>query len=326
MQTVTLGHIGIDRRIARRGIVALLSAPLILAALLALWWLTAFELLKAQISQIGEHEKEQGRVWNCSDGIFGGFPFRIEARCQTLTGVFESRSPAGISIPSVHVSASLFHPFRVCIQFGSPLKLTQNGHTSISAQWRDVRAELRTEFGFNPKQLSVTMDELVINDFLSRGAMKLAHGEINILPRFAPDGFSSGADVTASADFLDFAGLGAPGYRANFEGRIDQAAALMKTNALDQFQKSGGRFIVDHFSLKRPKQELYVSGHASLADDHRLDGSFKIHASGIGNLLGGIVFDPDMDRDDVEIRLPLVVSRGVMSVGPYPLGEVPPLY
>ena len=330
MQTATLGHTWVERRSIRRNIFAVLSALLALAVLMSVWWLTATSMMKSQISRFIEDERTQGRIWACGEWFYTGFPFRTEAQCKSLTATVAGASPVEMSVPSLLLTSSIFNPFHVWIEIGSPLILARDNHTSTVAQWHAFTAALRTGFGFDPKEMSVTTEELVINDILSRGTMKLAHGTADIRRNLASSDLSAGAlngiDINASADFLDFAALGAPGYRATFEGRIDGAAALLNVNGLDAFQKSGGRLVVDHLSLKRPKQDLYLRGNTRITDDHRLDGSFDIHATGIGNVLGGVVFNPDMDRDEIEIRLPVVVTNGVVTVGPYRMGELAPLY
>lgn len=329
MQTAALGFASVERHPIRRNFLAILSGVLGLAVILVIWWMIASHLMKAQISQFINEEQAQGRTWSCGDWSYGGFPFRTDAQCKDLTASREGVSRVEISVPSLALTSSIFNPFGIWIEVGSPLKLIQNGGAATLAQWRAARAELRTGFGSDLKDMSVTLDELVINDPMSRGSMKLAHGQADVQknsgPNESPNG-SAGLDINASADFLDFAALGAPGYRATFSGRLDRAAALLKMNGLDEFQKSGGRVIVDHLSLKRPKQDLSLKGFMTITNEHRLDGSFDIQATGIGNVLGGVVFNPDMDRDDIEIRLPVLIKNGVLSVGPYRLGEVAPLY
>ena len=66
-----------------------LFAPTVLLALVAAGWTTAWFMIRNQTSQALDawfaREAALGRQWSCTNRTVGGFPFRIEVECDSLS-------------------------------------------------------------------------------------------------------------------------------------------------------------------------------------------------------------------------------------------------
>src|SRR4051794_35576320 len=113
-----------------------LFAPFVLLLLVAVAWSVAWFMIRnrtdAALDTMLANEKRAGRQWTCADRSVGGFPFRIEVACSSLT---LQRGDVSASLGRVEAVAQVYQPRHVITEIAGPLHFT-DGIVTVDGTWR----------------------------------------------------------------------------------------------------------------------------------------------------------------------------------------------
>ena len=147
------------RRARRWPLVLVVLAVVGLAAAWTVFWNYAAAQAETTIAGWREREAKLGRVYLCGKQTIGGFPFRIEARCDGAAADLRNvQPPLSLQLKDVLVVAQVYQPTLLITEFSSPLTLYAPGQPqSFAAEWDLAQASVRG-LPTSPERVSVVFD------------------------------------------------------------------------------------------------------------------------------------------------------------------------
>ena len=296
---------------------------LIVAVAVSVWWWVSIETTSTAIDYWIRGEAEAGRVWQCADRSMGGYPFRIEVRCSAIMLEAKGLSPISVTLGPVTFISQIYQTRLTLAETTGPLLVSTSDGAPRSISWSNLRVSLHVDDRVGPDRLAVVVDSLVDGNGWS-----VAHGELHLRQTPASNSDQTDLEFAVSADGLRApfpVESGATGVR----GRLTRGGLLLRGNpgALEDWRKAAGQFVLDEGIVKLGAATLRTMGTLTLDDGHRPAGSLDVETSGLSEMkafsslgaLGGVL-------SAGTIKAPLVFARGRMSLGPFKLAEMPPLY
>lgn len=319
------------------------AVVLLLAVAWTVFWYRAAQATEATVAAWVEREAAAGRVYSCASRSVGGYPFRIEVRCTEPVAQWSGLgSPWTIKAQALIGVAQVYQPNLLIAEITGPLLIAEAGRPLAHAEWKLAQASLRG-LPPAPERISVVIDNARVERAPAGGAAAwMTADKLEFHVRLAP--VSAG-----SAPVLEFA-LRAGKASSPIVGFLakpadaDVTAILRGLNdlrpkplaeRLRELQASGGRLEVTQARIERDRAVTVASGGLGLNTGGRLDGLFTITMAGLENLslgLGGAELGLTLLGKPTELEgkravvLPLRIRDGAVSLGPLPLGRVPPLY
>ena len=121
-----------------------LYAPFVLLLFVAIAWSVAWFVIRNRTSDALDamlaNEARAGRQWACADRSVGGFPFRIEVICPSLT---LQRGEVSASFGRVEAVAQVYQPRHVITEVSGPLRVT-DGTMTVDGTWRLLETSVRS--------------------------------------------------------------------------------------------------------------------------------------------------------------------------------------
>ncbi|MFJ5368203.1 DUF2125 domain-containing protein [Bosea sp. CER48] len=332
----------------------LYGPTLLLAILAAAWsvfWFYARGRAATEIDAALAREAERGRTWTCTDRTIGGYPFRIELRCSTLS-LTSTRWGDAVRIetgPAVAVG-QVYSPGLVIFELTGPAKAMLPEGRSLALSWTNLDASLAWR---NPERFALVASDLT-GVLTTPGAnpetwsSKTLEAHLRRNPsRPATD---QAVDIAIAAKGTSLPPIDAllgntDTGEINLQATLTQAESFRKgfnPDALESWRGANGVFDMTRLTSTKGKARVDGAGLLQLDATHRVAGDLRLAAAGIdqiggiriGNLLGGLggLFGaraPDTATAQGLTSLPPISLReGRVFVGPIrlPLQPLPPLY
>jgi hypothetical protein len=298
-------------------------------------------------------EAQAGRLHACGERTVGGYPFRIEMRCREPRSQLRGFGrPVALRAGSLLAVAQIYDPTLLIAELTGPMiAMGDDGATNLTLDWRLLQASLRG-FPLAFERTSLVFDDLKVRQTDAPDAPPLvAAKQIELHLRLRPGQPEPVFDLAVKGQTL---ALSAP---ATLAGRtIDvNAEAVVRgvkdltpkpiNELLRQWQADGGRVEISKIRVAQADAVAVATGNLGLTPQARLDGSLQVSLAGLeqmlamilgpssqgraqASLLGGLAMLAG--RSELEgkraVALPLRVKEGAVSLGPLPLGQIPPLY
>lgn len=337
---------------AARGSRFWLYAPFVLLGLVAVAWSVAWVMIRDRAGDALDAwlaaERRAGRQWECQDRTLGGYPFRVEVTCTTLT----LRGDVTASVGRVTSLAQVYQPRHVITQVEGPVRLT-DGQVALEGTWRHLESSVRG-VGGELQRASVVVQEPNLRltgigptDFAFASERLEAH--LRPSPAATQEGAYDGAVTAfrAKVPALDALLGGAEPANIQLDATATQVGGLRGrplADALERWREAEGRLKVMLLSLAKGTRRLEARGELRLDDLHRPEGELAITGAGLdgligtlagggaaGGLVGGLLGQRSRaPQPAVELSPlpPLRLGDGRLAVGPFkvPNLRVPPLY
>jgi len=331
-----------------------LIALLVLVALCIGWWASWHLLAGSVESGLDDWisaEQRAGRDWICGKRTIGGFPFRIEARCEspTFSGRVAGARVQG-SVGDIVAAAQAYSPNSILATIRPPLRIqtTPNIGAAILG-WQQLEVSYQIENG----AFHLGSVDIQAADF---------HPQVDGLDHLDFTADDINFQAAPSANELNALGLGLKIKRLispaivsflNQDSPLDLSAqaSVSNVNVLTQdssarpvevWRRAGGRIQLASFSATIGDISLDVAGFVDLDPAHRPHGAFNVTADGlgptfeklgipsallaIGGLFGGQPTGATGARPNA-IRFPIKLENGRAAIGPVQLPvSLPPLY
>lgn len=332
-------------------------APLALVLVLALCW-SAFWFYSAQRAERDldawvAREAQSGRIYTCAGRSIGGYPFRLEVRCERPAVEFrEAAGPTTVRAQDLVAVGQIYTPDLVLAEITGPLSVTRAGDPhALLFDWRLMQASVRTAGG-RPDRVSIALDGPKVDAGTpeTRQALGTAkHAELHA--RMSP-GTDPAHPVLDLATNLQDAVVTLPGFSA--QPMSAQGTALLRGlhdlaprpwgERLREWQAAGGRLEITGLRLSRGDTVALAKGDLGLSGEGRLEGTVNVTATGI-EPVAELLLGPTEARTQAAILaglrllggraelegkravvLPLRFRDGKATLGPVPVGMVPPLF
>lgn len=338
-----------------------LYAPFVLLALLAAGWSGIWGFARSKVDQELDagiaREANAGRNWTCRDRRVGGYPFRIEVRCASLT-LTSSRWGDEVKIdagPAVAV-AQIWTPGHIILQMTGPMLASLPQGRKAALDWKALGASLHLS-GLAFERFSLVLGEPVLTvtepgqDAAETWRANAAEAHLRPNPqRFSSDGTVDLA-VNAKGGVLPaLEVLVGNGQLADLDLQASLSRALsfrrgFNPDALEAWRTAGGILDVTKLVLVKGPTRLEASGQVTLDEAHRPAGKVVAAVAGIdriagikvggltaglGALLGGRTGEGGQSNTAAGLSPlpPLVLREGRVFLGPLrlPLQPLQPLY
>jgi hypothetical protein len=151
----------------RRRSIGWLIPVLVLVIVAAGWsafWFYAADRARDTIAGWIEREARGGRVYACGSQSLGGFPFRIEFRCDQASAELETtRPPVKLSATNILAAVQVYQPTLVLAEIDGPLTVADPGQPpKMTANWSLAQVSLRGT-PRNPQRVSFAAEKLTLD-------------------------------------------------------------------------------------------------------------------------------------------------------------------
>ncbi|MBF9232781.1 DUF2125 domain-containing protein [Microvirga alba] len=272
-----------------------LYTPFALLLLVAVAWSIAWLLIRNRTSEALDAwfamEAKAGRQWTCQNRNVGGYPFRIEVTCGSLS---MKQGAMSASLGRVESIAQVYQPRFVITEIEGPLNLT-DGTVTVQGTWDLLLTSIHaTPSGF--QRLSIAADSprftvtgLAPDDIVTSGK----HVELHLRPnpsRAAEKAYDAALSVKqARIPILDALVGGAEPVDLSMDATATQAEGFRGrpiVEELERWRAAGGKLDILMLSLAKGPRQLDAKGALTLDDLHRPAGQLNVSATGLDGLLG----------------------------------------
>jgi len=272
-----------------------LYAPFVLLLLVAIAWSVAWFVIRNRTSDALDamlaNEARAGRQWACADRTIGGFPFRIEVICPSLT---LQRGEASASFGRVEAVAQVYQPRHVITEVSGPLRVT-DGSTTVDGTWRLLETSVRSSpAGFERISLVAEEPNLKITGAAPSEIALASQGlEAHLRPNPARAQAEGAYDAAFSARQARLPGLDAfIGSPEPTDIQIDLTATQAQgfrgrpiVTEVERWRAASGKIEVLRLAATKGERRIEAKGELSLDEAHRPVGQIQAGAAGLDTLI-----------------------------------------
>src|SRR5581483_5608971 len=151
-----------SRSAARGGVCKYIALLVVVGLVVGGWsgfWYYAASRAEAAIAGWRAREAKAGRVYSCGQETIGGFPFRIEVRCDAARAELRGYGPnVEVKTTDVLVAAQIYQPTLLISEFGGPMTVAEIGGAPILvANWKLSQTSVRGTPN-EPERVSIVVD------------------------------------------------------------------------------------------------------------------------------------------------------------------------
>jgi hypothetical protein len=302
----------------------------VLAILLGAGWIAAWNYaagkVETTIAGWKEREARVGRIHNCVSQSIGGFPFRIEVRCEGAGAELRSNQPpVEVKAKNILVSAQIWRPTVLVSEFGGPLTVGEPGKAAtVAANWRHAQSEVHG-LPTAPERVVIALDQPVVDDTAQRKRLFQAT-RLDLEGRMLS---GSARDNPVIEAVLKLIAASTPSAHPAAALPIDADITVVLTGLKDfspkswpdrfrEIQQANGRIDITKARLRQGESLAVASGTLRLSPRGRLDGELRVTVANLEKLLpalglGGAAPPPQAPGNQVGTALDRV-SPGLGNV------------
>ncbi|MFN3347679.1 DUF2125 domain-containing protein [Pseudorhodoplanes sp.] len=286
-----------QRRVSSLGWLVPALLVVIVAAGWSGFWFYAADRARTTIAGWMEREARSGRVYACGSQSLGGFPFRIEFRCNKAGAeLAKTQPPLQLSAANILAAVQVYQPTLVIAEIQAPLTVADPGQPpAMTANWSLGRVSLRGT-PRNPQRVSFAVDKMTLDRngaasgkperiFSADQAQlhgRMASGSAQDNPVIDIAGSLKAATAPSwhplAAKPFDFDGDTRLVGLRNFQPKPWSAR-------FREIQQADGRIEVRNVRLKQGDALAVASGSLKLTKQGYLDGDLTVTAVGIEKIL-----------------------------------------
>ena len=141
---------------------------LIAAAAWSVFWFYAASQAEVKADAWRAQEAKSGRSYDCAKQSIGGFPFRLEVRCEgarvTLTSqTAGAAQPVTINLGEILAVAQVYDPKLLIAEFHAPAVVSESQNApAMQVNWKTARASV-VGLPAIPQRASIVFDDVAIN-------------------------------------------------------------------------------------------------------------------------------------------------------------------
>lgn len=284
-------------------------------ALIAGWsgfWYYAAGKAEVAIEGWRAREAKAGRVYQCGSQTIGGYPFRIEVKCENASALFRSNQPpVEIKASGMLIAAQIYQPNLLITEFQGPLTIADPGKPpTIVATWKLAQSSVRGT-PTAPERASLVFDGLSAERTSGSTRENVLYARrIEIHGRIV-EGSVTNHPVIEVVTRLSRVAAPTLHPAASHPLDADITAVL---RGLDDFspkpwpmrfremQAAGGRIEIAQARVLQGETLATGSGSLALSANGRLDGQLRVTVAGLDPFLASLKLDqtvqasPDMDK------------------------------
>ena len=270
---------------------------LVFVVLAAIWtgfWFYASSRVQATFAQWREQEARLGRTYSCGSQSTGGYPFRLEVRCDEASVEMRAFQPALVlTTKSLLVVAQVYDPTLLIGEITGPMTVSESGAPeALVASWRLAQISVRGRPNA-PERVSMAADDVRI-DRGRVGGPQLAgatHLELHGRTDAASTSDNPAADLVVRLSGATVPAAGALAAQP-LDGEVTAVLRGLKSfaprplpTALRELQGAGGRLEVSSAHLQQGDTIVQGNGSVGLSPSGRLDGTMSVSIAGFDKVI-----------------------------------------
>ena len=299
----------------RRPLWRLFIAPVLVVIAAIAWsifWFYAASQVDVQADAWRAQEAKSGRVYDCADRSVGGFPFRLEVRCDGATVTLVSQTagastqaPITAKLGEILVVAQVYDPKRVIAEFTAPATVSDKAaQASYVVNWRLGRSSV---FGLPavPQRASIVFDDGAIDRLDGSTQVPLASVKhIELHGRIAE---GSPADHPVIESVLQISGGSIKGLHPLLAEPFDADVRAMLSGLKDfapkpwpvrfrELQAAGGHVDIMQSRIQQGDLVAVAAGTLGFSPAGCLDGELQMTVAGIEKVIPALGIDKMLDQ------------------------------
>ena len=276
-----------------------LYALVIGAGLLAiLWtslWFHASGVAQETLKGWFEREAKAGRIYSCGSQSIGGFPIRIEVRCQPAAMEWRSLQPTVfVKAAGLLVAAQVYQPSLLISEFTGPLTMGEaDGKLNFIADWKLLQTSVQGG-PVMPQRVSIVIDRPSFDRFTAGGQETLFRATHAELQGRIVEGSAIDNPIVDLA--LRLTGATAPTINPLTAQPFDADVTFVLRGLKDfsarpwperfrEIQAAGGRIDITHARAQQGESIALATGSLALTPTGYLDGQLLVTVAGLDRLL-----------------------------------------
>jgi hypothetical protein len=299
----------------RRPLWRLFIMPVLLLVAAAAWsafWFYSASKVDETADAWRAREARSGRVYDCARRSVGGYPFRLEVRCDgvnvSLTAQTASQNPAQppiiAKLAEILVVAQVYDPKLLIAEFTAPATIVTPGNTSsMIAKWSAARSSIVGLPGV-PQRVALVFDDPAIDRVNSSTQKPLARAKHIELHGRLLEGSPSDHPVIETA--LSISGgsiqevhplLAQPfdaDIRATLSGLKDVSPKSWPQR-LREIQAAGGNVEIVQSRIQQGDLVAVAAGKLSLDPQGQLDGELQMTVAGLDKVIPALGLEKMLD-------------------------------
>ncbi|MCG6122751.1 MAG: DUF2125 domain-containing protein [Microvirga sp.] len=270
-----------------------LFAPIALFGLVILAWTAAWFVIRdrveSELDGVVAREQALGRDWDCAGREIGGFPFRIEITCASLT--FTRGDGMRVALGRSLVAAQVYQPRHAIFEIAGPAS-GGDGRISVEGEWELLQGSVRG-LGRGDEQVSayaVSPRIRIVGDVAAEGAAE----RLDIHARPSPGAPSDEGALDfvlraaqASSPALDGLTGDASPADVEIQARVSHLRGLPSGEPRDMaavWRDRGGRLDLTLLDIVKGDARIQLRGDLALDALLRPEGRINPSAAGIDDL------------------------------------------
>jgi hypothetical protein len=298
----------------RRPLWQLFLMPILLLIAAAAWsafWFYAAAQAEVKADAWRAQEARSGRSYTCAKQSVGGFPFRLEVRCEgarvTLTSQTAGAAPTPVTVDlgQILAVAQIYDPKLLIAEFSAPATISESqGAPAMLVNWSKARASV-VGLPAIAQRASIVFDDMAIDRTNNAVQVPVARARhIELHGRLA-EGSTSKDPVIESVLRIDAGSVQEihPLLARPFAAEIRAKLAGLKDLApkpwperFRELQAGGGHVEIVQSRIQQDDLVAVASGNLTLTPQGRLDGELQMTVAGLEKIIPALGIEKMLDE------------------------------
>lgn len=299
---------------------------LIVAAAWSVFWFYAASQAEVKADAWRAQEAKSGRSYDCAKQSIGGFPFRLEVRCEgarvTLTSqTAGAAQPVTISLGEILAVAQVYDPKLLIAEFHAPAVVSESQNApAMQVNWKTARASV-VGLPAIPQRASIVFDDVAIdrtNDSVQVPVARAKHVELH--GRLAEGSTQKDPVIESvlrieSGSVQEVHPLLARPFAAEIHAKLSGLKDLVPKPWPARFrelQSNGGHVEIVQSRIQQDDLIAVAAGTLALNAQGRIDGELQMTVAGIEKVIPALGIEKMLEQGVPQAALDRV-APGVKS-------------
>ncbi|SHH97728.1 DUF2125 domain-containing protein [Bradyrhizobium erythrophlei] len=301
----------------RRPLWRLFIMPVLVLVAAVAWsgfWFYAASQVDAKADAWRAQEAKSGRVYDCANRSVGGYPFRLEVRCDGASVSLQSQTaeqaatqapPITAKLGEILVVAQVYDPSLLIAEFTAPATISDRGQQpSVVVNWSKARSSV-VGLPAVPQRASIVFDDAEVDRFNGSLQAPLARAKhIELHGRLAE---GSPLDHPVIETVLRIEGGSLQEVHPLLAQPFDADVRTMLTGLKDftpkpwpqrfrELQAAGGHVEIVQSRIQQGDLIAVAAGTLGLSANGRLDGELQMTVAGIEKVIPALGIEKMLDE------------------------------
>jgi hypothetical protein len=286
----------------RRPLWPLFLVPILLLIAAGAWsafWFYAVSQAEVKADAWRAQEARSGRSYDCTKQSAGGFPFRLEVRCDgarvTLTSqTAGAAQPVTINLGEILAVAQIYDPKLLIAEFRAPATISESQNASaMQVNWTTARASV-VGLPAIPQRASIVFDDVAIERANNSAQVPLARAKHVELHGRLAEGSTPTDPVIESVlrieagSVQDIHPLLARPFAADIQAKLSGLKDLAPKpwpQRLRELQANGGHVEIVQSRIQQDDLIAVAAGTLELNAQGRIDGELQMTVAGLEKVI-----------------------------------------